>query len=844
MPIIRHYHDSGEADSFLYYVMPFVDGESLRDKLNREKQLSVEESVEITKAVASALDYAHRQNVIHRDIKPENILLHDGQPVVADFGIALAVSAAGGTRITETGLSLGTPHYMSPEQATGDRELDARSDVYSLACVTYEMLTGDPPHTGSTAQAIIAAVVTERPRPVSERRPTVPPNVEVAVHRALEKLPADRLPSAQRYADAIGDPDLALPDPTSRSGGRSRTGPRSRTAPWKRRFVAATVFGGMSFAAAVWGWSRAPATLRTISRQAIALGSMRSSPPSELGWDLALSPDGAAIVFADTVGGVGQLWIKRRDRLEATLLDGTIGGRAPFFSPDGEWIAFFVDGTLRKMPLGGGGAVTIAESARRDGFAGGAWASDGTIAFIDLGNNLRTIREPDNVSRVVLNAVGQIGGSVMAVSALPGGRGWLYTACGSNCTIGGVWVHDAQTGEVQELVDGARHAWYVPGGHLVYVTGEGGVFAVRFSLETLTTTGSTTPLFDGVRVALRIGSGMLRNEALMPEIAVSQSGSVLYVAGTPARISHEVVWVSRNGRSTPVTAGWTVDVALNVGLALSPDGKRLVMNVPASGDPDRDDDIWVKDLDDGPFMRLTSAGSANMRPRWMPDGRSFTFISNRGEGAQVYQRRADGSGDASLTLDLERSINEAFWSHDGEWLVVRLGGNRADPDRDIFAIAPTRDSALIPLSAEAGSQETSPTLSPDGRWLAYVSNESGRNEGYVRPFPNAAAGKWSVSTNEGTGPAWAHSGRELFYRSSEGLIAAAVVTDSGFRVRDRRTLFSTQGRFIRGGVHRVYDISPDDSRFIMIEMKVDEGTASSLVLIENLFDESNANVGR
>src|SRR3990170_2400373 len=213
-PHILPLFDSGEADRFLFYVMPYVQGESLRDRLNLEKQLPIAEAIAITKAVAGALDYAHRHKVIHRDIKPENVLLHDGQPVVADFGIALAVSVAGGTRITETGLSLGTPQYMSPEQATADRELDARSDIYSLGSVLYEMLAGEPPHSGPTVQSIIAKVLTDEPRRVRQVRSTVPPHVEEAVHRALAKLPADRFGTAQQFADALARPTVQLVAPT------------------------------------------------------------------------------------------------------------------------------------------------------------------------------------------------------------------------------------------------------------------------------------------------------------------------------------------------------------------------------------------------------------------------------------------------------------------------------------------------------------------------------------------------------------------------------------------------------------------------------------------------------
>src|SRR5687767_5144887 len=205
-PHILPLFDSGESDGFLYYVMPFVEGETLRQKLDRETQVGIDEAVRIATAVADALDYAHRHGVIHRDIKPENILLHEGRPLVADFGIALAVSAAAGGRITETGLSLGTPHYMSPEQATAEKEISPRSDVYSLAAVLYEMLTGKPPHTGASAHQIIMKIITESPQPVTTVRRSVPPNVAAAIATALEKLPADRFASARAFAEALATP--------------------------------------------------------------------------------------------------------------------------------------------------------------------------------------------------------------------------------------------------------------------------------------------------------------------------------------------------------------------------------------------------------------------------------------------------------------------------------------------------------------------------------------------------------------------------------------------------------------------------------------------------------------
>ncbi|MHC4294954.1 MAG: serine/threonine-protein kinase, partial [Planctomycetota bacterium] len=266
-PHILPLFDSGEADGFLYYVMPFIDGESLRDKLNRETQLGVEEAVKITTEVADALDYAHRQNVIHRDIKPENILLHDGRPMVADFGIALAVSAAAGGRKTETGLSLGTPHYMSPEQATAEKDITARSDLYSLGSVLYEMLTGEPPHTGGSAQAIIMKIVTEPADPVTKIRKSVPAHVAAATAKSLEKLAADRFESAAKFAEALTNPAFTLP--TTRT---TMVAGVQASWQWNRLSIAATALTAVAIVVALWGWLRPqPEVPKPVSRYSVAI---------------------------------------------------------------------------------------------------------------------------------------------------------------------------------------------------------------------------------------------------------------------------------------------------------------------------------------------------------------------------------------------------------------------------------------------------------------------------------------------------------------------------------------------------------------------------------------------
>ena len=287
--------DSGDADGFLYYVMPYVEGESLRDRLNHEKQLPVDVATRIAGEVASALDYAHRHNVIHRDIKPENILLHDGSALVADFGIALAAHKAGGTRMTETGMSLGTPHYMSPEQAMGEREITARSDVYALGCVLYEMLVGEPPFTGPTAQAIVAKVMTDDPRPLHTLRRTVPPAIEDAVLTALEKLPADRFATAAEFAAALA------------GGGPSRTTTRVHAARHAPSRVPVLLTVALIFAAALaaWGWLRPAPPAPPPSRLAIMAPGLGGSGGASLARQVALSPDGGTVFFL-AVGADGQ----------------------------------------------------------------------------------------------------------------------------------------------------------------------------------------------------------------------------------------------------------------------------------------------------------------------------------------------------------------------------------------------------------------------------------------------------------------------------------------------------------------------------------------------------------
>ena len=385
-PHILPLFDSGEADGFLFYVMPYVEGETLRDRLNREKQLPVADAVRIACEVASALDYAHRHNVIHRDIKPENILLHDGRALVADFGIALAASKAGGTRMTETGMSLGTPHYMSPEQAMGEREITARSDVYALGCVLYEMLTGEPPFTGATAQAIVARVLTENPRPMLPQRHTIPPQVEAAVLTALEKLPADRFATAAEFAEALTDTGYASKSTVAMA---AAAGPA--TALWRRRFAVRGRRGRRRRDPRGLGLVARPAASPTSRPPGSTSPSATGASSTTLTPGLALSPDGNTLVVKDSRQNA-RLWVKRRGVLDPVPIPGTERASNPVFSPDGEWILYLADRQLRKVNLANSASVTLADSVSvSTGFGGATWLDDGTIVYVpqDLNRLMR-----------------------------------------------------------------------------------------------------------------------------------------------------------------------------------------------------------------------------------------------------------------------------------------------------------------------------------------------------------------------------------------------------------------------------------------------------------------------
>ena len=418
-PHILPLHDSGEADGFLFYVMPYLEGESLRDRIDREKQLPVDEAVRIATAVANALDHAHRHKVIHRDIKPANILLQDGEPVVADFGIALAVGAAGGTRLTETGLSLGTPFYMSPEQATGDQPVGASTDTYALGSVLYEMLVGEPPYPGTTAQAVLGKIIAGKPVSATEQRPAIPANVDAALRKALEKLPADRFTSAQDFMRALGDEHFRYGEAVAGVAGAA-------AGPWNRLSIAMTALAAVSTLTLGWSLLR-PEPSGPVTRVSVLMGEDQSFHPNF--GVLDLSADGSLMVYRGRGDkGQPQLWVRRWDALEATPIRNTDGAFSATISPDGREVVFGVAGSIRVVPLQGGVSRTLTESA----WCCPSWSPEGDwVYYVNVSRGLSRVPAsggpPEVVTRVDTTAGDVIN---LWVDVLPGGRGVLYMAAG------------------------------------------------------------------------------------------------------------------------------------------------------------------------------------------------------------------------------------------------------------------------------------------------------------------------------------------------------------------------------------------------------------------------------
>jgi serine/threonine-protein kinase len=828
-PHILPLFDSGEVAGFLYYVMPYVEGETLRDKLNRDTQLGIEEAVRITADVADALDYAHRQNVIHRDIKPENILLHDGRPLVADFGIALAVSAAAGGRMTETGLSLGTPHYMSPEQATAEKDLTNRSDIYSLGAVLYEMLAGEPPHTGSSAQQVIMKIVTEEVPPVTKVRKAVPPHVAAATAKALERLPADRFQSAAELRDVLTGARALVSDAAQRSEGLApRRGRLSRAALWLLPWVVSVVV-----VLAVLALSR-PGTPASLPRHFDLL--LPDSAPVEFIGEafggvgqtaLALSSDGTLLAYAGSAGGTTQLYLRNlRDGAFRTLA-GTEGANYPFFSPDGSWIGFFADDVLKKVSVGTGQVIALAPTPNP---YGADWGPRGDIV-VNIKDGTENILVPEAGGSVRPFPAHTEGAAPRAIAYraiqfprfLPGGE-WILGGCVGNA----VCIRSVETGDQllitrsgpQKQLPGGEdavrgtHPMYIPSGHLIYGRPGGVLAAVAFDVGSFSVQSDEVQLMQGIRRE----SPLTRTF----QLAVSEDGTVVWAAGEDARMG-VFVWADGAGRLD------TLDFprAQYNEFDLSDDRRWLAtITTSESGQ----DELRVLDLARGGTFPWRDA---RFRPTWVGWGPTsqWLLVTSRGGVVLRVRRGAPSGGD---TVFNEPGIYPNAFLNDTTLLALRSSvyGLRAYTVRfpalgaDLIA----GDIAETPL-IEDGGNHLFPEPSPDGAWISYTSNASGPFEVYVTRNPPEGQ-PIRVSRGGGELGMWSADGRRLYYRNGRRWHYVERTGDV--------EPFSEPRLFLQGSFHNVsgkdHAISEDGRRLLLLRGPPDE-TTNVLHVITNWFEE-------
>ena len=730
--------DSGEADGLLYYVMPYVAGESLRVQLERETQLAVDDAVRIAREVASALDYAHRHGVVHRDIKPENILIHENQALVADFGIALAVSAAGGPRMTQTGLSLGTPAYMAPEQAMGERVVDGRADIYALGAVLYEMLVGEAPFTGPTVQAIVARVMTESPRPVTGQRKSVPAHVNAAVLRALEKLPADRFHSAAEFSTALVTTSFEQPQQveTTRTRPSSATINLIRWIPWGIAGVAST-------AAIALALSRGNESAKTSPLHlSIVVPPNFEITPGDAD-AIGISDDGLTVAIGGTVEGRGALALRRLDGNSFRLIQSatTAGGPSDIggsgaFSPDGKWISFTADEKLWKAPVNGGAASPVGASR----WAQTTWVGNNELVFTKNydtglykfsaeGRDSAVLTEPDRKK-------GELGH--WWPQTLPDGDHILFTNYTTPADRSTIEALSLKTGKRTVVLESGYYARYV-NNHLVFARGDG-LMSVPFDLSGLRTKGSATPL--PLEVELDPPNGWAG-------FAVAPNGTLIY--RTDAYKQVRLTWSDEGGNEETA-----IDSAARYTDAVpSPDNRKLAVV--------REGDVWIFDRQRKLFSRLTRSEQREIDLVWTPDSKELIYARDVPQ-YDVFRRVVDGSRPEELLLTSPNDKTPESVSPDGKTLLYSESGNGTDVFAASLGAAVPRTKSLV--VGGTGNQQAA-RFSPDGLWIVYRSSESGKGEVYVSPYPSdRGPARQQLSDNGGDSPRWGPDGRTVYFSAS------------------------------------------------------------------------------
>jgi Tol biopolymer transport system component/tRNA A-37 threonylcarbamoyl transferase component Bud32 len=820
-PGIATLHGLEESDSGVpVLVMELVEGEALSDRLHRGP-FSPREAVAVAHQIALALEAANDKGVLHRDLKPGNIRIAlDGRVKLLDFGLAKAVLKAAldsqsnthTSPHSEAGAVVGTAPYMSPEQARG-QGTDRRSDIWAFGCVLYEMLARKRAFEGATFSDTVAAVLDREPdwQALPGETPTA---VLRLLRRCLQKETGKRLRD-------IGDARLELEELVAAgaaAGGENDAaviGPRPRIA-WGgliRSRLLWLMVGAMAAGAGLWdlGTSR-PVAERPIVRLAIPL-----SPPESVGVGaapaVAISPDGTQLAYVAARGGVWQIYLRTLGRLEARPIPGTEGGESPFFSPDGHWLGFFAETEtkLKKVPLSGGAPLTLCDGVPQA--HGASWGPDGSVVFTRHSIfGLERVSADSGVPEALTTLDASRGeGSHRLPEILPGGQAVVFTvktADTSSFDDARIEVVSLKTRERSVLVTGGTNARYA-GGHLIYERA-GALWAAPFDPARLKVTGPSVLVLEGVSSSPESGSA---------DFGVSRDGSLVYVPGRPRGTDRRVLRVDRTARSRPL-----MDLRRAfAGISLSPDGRRLALEIEGANNH-----LWVYDLERSTLTPQTLRWN-NIWAIWTPDGRGLTFASNREGLSNLFWQPADGSGPTERLTPWpsEHWKVARSWSPDGKTLVFC---DLSPTTRwDIWVLRRDGERQAQPL-LQGPSNEFWAALSPNGHWLAYASDESGREEVYVRPFPGSG-GRWPISTDGGSQPAWARNGRELFYRNGDQMMAVTVASDATFSVTKPRVLFEAKALWSAS-----YDVTPN-GEFLVIEPGESDSPPSQINVVLNWAQE-------